>query len=122
MTCCRAPCPPRDPRLKKAGQLIEVIRDRIDIERQTFTSDNTETGAVGEDYPSLIAEFERLTVDLQFAEESYRAALWPRWRWPAHEATRQSRYLASYIKPTLAQSSEYPNRPMVGALAALLCC
>ncbi len=43
-----------DPRVIKAQRRIDVIRDRIVIERQTFASDNTETGAVGEDYPARI--------------------------------------------------------------------
>ena len=98
-----------DPRLKKAQQHIDVIRQRIDIERQTFTSANTDTGAVGEDYPSLISEFERLTVDLEYAEETYRVALTVM-EAARDEATRQSRYLATYIKPTRAQESEYPDR------------
>ncbi|MDE4146477.1 sugar transporter [Phaeobacter gallaeciensis] len=107
-----------DPRLKKAQQHIDVIRERINIERQTFTSTNTDTGGVGEDYPSLISEFERLTVDLEYAEETYRAAL-TALEVARDEATRQSRYLATYIKPTRAQESEYPNRPMLAGLAGL---
>lgn len=95
-----------------------MIRERINIERQTFASTNTDTGAVGEDYPSLISEFERLTVDLQYAEETYRAAL-TALEVARDEATRQSRYLATYIKPTRAQESEYPNRPMLSGLVGL---
>ena len=107
-----------DPRLKKAQQQIEVIRERIDIERQTFTSTNTDTGGVGEDYPTLIAEYERLTVDREYAEEVYRVAL-TLLATARDEASRQSRYLATYIKPTLAQESEYPRRFTFSALAAL---
>ena len=107
-----------DPRLKKAQQHIDVIRERIDIERQTFTSSSTDTGAVGEDYPSLISEFERLTVDQQYAEETYRAAL-TALEGARDEATRQSRYLATYIKPTLAQESKYPDRFVLAALGGL---
>ena len=107
-----------DPRLTKALQRIDVIRDRIRIERQTFTSDNTDTGAVGEDYPTLIAEFESLTVDLQYAEETYRAAL-TALQVARDDAARQSRYLATYIKPTLAQDSEYPKRVILAGLAGL---
>jgi capsular polysaccharide transport system permease protein len=107
-----------DPRLTKAQQHIDVIRQRIDIERQTFTSASTDTGAVGEDYPSLISEYERLTVDLQYAEQTYRAALTSLETTRA-EASRQSLYLATYIKPTLAQDSKYPNRFMLSALSGL---
>lgn len=107
-----------DPRLKTAEKTIDVIRQRIDIERQTFASDNTETGAVGQDYPSLIADFERLTVDQNYAEETYHTAL-NALELARDEATRQSRYLATYIRPTLAQSSQYPDRPIVALLAGL---
>lgn len=107
-----------DPRLTKALQRIDVIRERIMIERQTFTSDNTDTGAVGEDYPTLIAEFESLTVDREYAEQTYRAAL-TALELARADAARQSRYLATYIRPTLATEPEYPQRGVLTALTAL---
>jgi len=107
-----------DPRLKKALQHIDVIRQRIDIERQTFTSTNTDTGGVGEDYPSLIAEFERLTVDREYAEEVYRAGL-TALEVARDDAARQSRYLATYIKPTQAQDAQYPQRFILAGLTGL---
>lgn len=109
---------PADPRVTKALRMIDVIRDRIAIERQTFTSDSTDTGAVGQDYPTLIAEFESLSVDREYAEQSYRAALTAVDVAKA-EAARQSRYLATYIKPTLATESEFPARYTLTGLAAL---
>lgn len=107
-----------DVRLKQAQQQIDVIRDRINIERQTFTSNNTDTGGVGEDYPSLIAEYERLTVEREYAEESYRAAL-TALEVARDDAARQSRYLATYINPTRASEAEYPRRIVLAALAGL---
>lgn len=107
-----------DPRLAKAQQRIDVIRERIVIERQTFTSNNTETGAVGEDYPTLISEFESLSVDLEYAEQTYLAALTAR-EVARDDVARQSRYLATYIKPTLPQSSEYPRRYILSALIGM---
>ncbi|QAX32088.1 sugar transporter [Leisingera sp. NJS204] len=109
---------PGDVRLKQGQQQIEVIRERINIERQAFASSNTDTGAVGEDYPSLISEFERLTVDREFAEETYRAAL-TALEVARDDAARQSRYLATYITPTLAEEPEYPRRYVLSALAGL---
>lgn len=109
---------PGDVRLKQAQQQIDVIRERIDIERQTFASSNTDTGGVGEDYPTLISEFERLTVDREFAEETYRAAL-TALEAARDDAARQSRYLATYIKPALAEEAEYPRRFVLSALAGL---
>lgn len=107
-----------DPRLTTAQQRIDVIRERIIIERQTFASDNTETGAVGEDYPTLISEFESLTVDLDYAETTYRAALTAR-EVARDDVARQSRYLATYIKPTRSQTPEYPRRFILSGLAGL---
>lgn len=107
-----------DPRLTKAQQRIDVIRDRIRIERQTFASDNTDTGAVGEDYPTLITEFESLTVDREYAEQAYRATL-TALEVAREDATRQSRYLATYITPTLASEAEYPRSAILSGLAAL---
>jgi len=107
-----------DPRLTQAQRRIDVIRERIVIERQTFTSANTETGAVGEDYPTLISEFEALNVDLDYAQEAYHAALAARGV-ARDDVARQSRYLATYIKPTRPQSSEYPERFILSGLAGV---
>ncbi|SLN46150.1 Chain length determinant protein [Roseovarius litorisediminis] len=107
-----------DPRLLQARRRIEVIRDRIADERQTFASDGNDVGELGEDYPTLIAEFESLTVDREVAEETYRAALTAMDVARAN-ASRQSRYLATYIKPTLADESEFPRRFVLSGLAAL---
>ncbi|MBI6630651.1 sugar transporter [Pontibaca sp. S1109L] len=107
-----------DPRLINARQRIDVIRERIAIERQTFASDNTDTGAVGEDYPNLIAEYETLNVNREFAEQTYRAAL-TALEAAREDAARNSRYLAVYIKPTLAESAQYPRRWILTGLAGL---
>lgn len=114
----RGTAPATDPRVVKAQQLIDVIRERIRLERAGFTSDSTDTGGIGEDYPSLIAEFESLNVDLEYAEQTYRAAL-TALEVARGDAQRQGRYLATYIKPTLAQSSEYPQRWILGGLTGL---
>jgi capsular polysaccharide transport system permease protein len=105
-----------DPRLTQAAKRIEVIRERIAEERATLA---TEGGAAAqEDYPSLIAEFESLTVDREVAEENYRAALTALDVARAN-AQRQSRYLATYVRPTRATESEYPQRWMLTGLTAL---
>ena len=96
-----------------------MIRERIDQERTNFASSETfEAGGAGESYPALISEFERLTVDREFAEQTYRGAL-TSMELAREEATRQSRYLATYINPTLPQDSEYPRRGLTVALAGL---
>lgn len=107
-----------DPRLVQARRRIEVIRARIESERETFATDTTDNGAVGEDYPSLIAEFESLVVDREYAEQTYRAAL-TALDVARSNSNRQSRYLAAYSNPTVAESSEFPQRGVLTGLTAI---
>lgn len=107
-----------DPRVRDLERRVDVIRERIKIERQNFASSSRETGGLGQDYPTLIAEFERLTVDREYAEELYFASL-TALEVARDDAARQSRYLATYIRPTLAEDAEYPQRPVLTGLAAL---
>ncbi|MEL6450270.1 MAG: sugar transporter [Pseudomonadota bacterium] len=107
-----------DPRVVQAERRIEVIQQRIARERESFVNGEADNGALDEDYPTLIAEFEALSVDREFAEESYRAAL-AALDVARAQAARQSRYLATYVAPTRAETSEYPQRIFIFALAAL---
>lgn len=108
---------PNDPRVAQAARRIEVIQERILSERENFTGADT-TSAVAEDYPALLAEYESLLVDREFAEETYRLAL-SAVELARSNATRQSRYLATYVEPTLAETAEFPRRFVLGGLAAL---
>ena len=104
-----------DPRVEQAERRIEVIEARIEEERQKFGVGGA--GPNGASYATTIAEFERLTVDREFAERAYVAAL-SAYDGARAEANRQSRYLASYIEPTLAERAEFPQRGLVIALVA----
>jgi capsular polysaccharide transport system permease protein len=107
-----------DPRLRQAERLIDVITQRIAGERDQLSSGRTNIDDPDSDYPQLIAEYEGLVVDREFAEENYRAAL-AALDLARANASRQSRYLATYISPTLAQTSEYPRRFVIAGLTAL---
>ena len=96
-----------DPRIDQATRRIAVIENRIAEERRKFGIGGDGPG--GEDYATLVAEFERLSVDREFAEQAYTAAL-SAFDSAQAEAQRQSRYLAAYVKPTLAETAEYPQR------------
>jgi capsular polysaccharide transport system permease protein len=107
-----------DPRVVQAERKIAVIEARIASERNRFGMAGESGETPGEAaYASLVAEYERLSVDLEFAEQAYLAAL------SAHDAAlaraqRQSRYLAAYVAPTLAERAEYPRRGLLLALLA----
>ena len=105
-----------DPRLAQAQTRIEVIRARLARERESVaTGDAARPG--GEDYPTLIAEFEGLMADRDHAERAYQAAL-SALDLAREQVQRQSRYLATYIQPTLAESAEYPRRGTIFSLLA----
>lgn len=109
-----------DPRLAQAQLRIKVIEARIAEERRKFGSGGQGPGPDGESYATTVAEFERLTVDREFAERSYLAAL-SAYDAARAEANRQSRYLGAYIRPTLAERTEFPRRALLVGLVALFC-
>lgn len=94
-----------DPRIEQSELRIRTIREQIDSERQKFGSET----ATGEALSEVVGQYESLAVDREFAERSYTAALAAN-ETARMEASRQSRYLAAYVKPTLAQEAEYPER------------
>ncbi|MGR3484431.1 MAG: sugar transporter [Paracoccaceae bacterium] len=106
-----------DPRRVQARRTIEVIRARIAEERNAVSSGDA-AAAGGDAYPQLLAEYEGLQVDREFAEAGYRAALTARDQ-ARNAATRQTRYLASYVQPTLSQVAQYPSRWTITGLAGL---
>lgn len=105
-----------DPRVVQAQSRIDVIRERLAEERNNVA--RGEESATGEDYPTLLAQYEELAVEREIAEQSYRSALLALDAARA-DAARQSRYLAAYIAPTLPQTAEYPQRMFLMFLISL---
>lgn len=105
-----------DPRLEQAKRRISVIEARIKDERRKFSAEGQGPG--GDTYAQTISEFERLSVDREFAETAY-AASQAAFDGARAEANRQSRYLAAYITPTLAERPEFPQRELMLAIVAL---
>lgn len=106
-----------DPRVEQARRRIAVIRSLIEQERQKFGMGGTARVDDGTDYSTLVGEFERLMVDLEYAEKSYLAAQTVLDTAQA-EAQRQSRYLATYAKPSLPETAQYPRRITLMVLSA----
>ena len=105
-----------DPRVRQAQRRIEVIRARITEERRNFATQDVTV--FDTDYPYLIAQFESLRVDQEFAEQTYRAAL-TALDAARSNAARQSLYLATYIRPTLASRADYPQRLVLSGLTGM---
>ena len=105
-----------DPRVEQARRRISVIQSLIEKERQKFGMGGTSRVNGDKDYSTLVGEFERLMVDLEYAQKSYLAAQAVLDSAVA-EAQRQSRYLATYAKPALPETAQYPQRAILSALA-----
>ncbi|MDQ2067263.1 sugar transporter [Xinfangfangia sp. CPCC 101601] len=103
---------PSDPRLAPLERRVRVIEERLKSERAKFGLSST-TGGL---YPDMMADYERLAADREFAEASYLAAR-AGYEVAQADAVRKSRYLAAHVLPTLAESSRYPDRPVT--LAAI---
>lgn len=96
-----------DPRMTQLNSRISAIQARISQEREQFGQGGDVAG--GQNYATVVAEFERLIVDREFAEQKYASAL-ANFDRAVTEAQRQSRYLAAYVGPTLAESPKHPRR------------
>lgn len=107
---------PGDPRLVQAERRLQVIEDRIAAERDKLGFGPGGQGSSA--YADLVGEYERLTVEREFAERTYVTAL-ASYDAAQAEARRKSRYLAAYMQPTQAQTSIYPERLSVLALITL---
>jgi capsular polysaccharide transport system permease protein len=109
MDILRETVPDTDPRMQQARLRIEVIEARISEERR-------KTGTIpGSDQNSIVdvvGEYERLFVDRQFAEQAYTAAL-ASLELAKADARRKSRYLATHVSPTAAETSRYPQRGLL---------
>ncbi|SDE41960.1 capsular polysaccharide transport system permease protein [Paracoccus isoporae] len=99
-----------DPRVAQGQRRINAIQAQIAAERAKFGE--SDQGPNGESYAQLVAEYEELATDLEFAETTYRAAQ-ASYESALAEGQRQSRYLAAHIAPRTAESSVLPDRPML---------
>lgn len=106
---------PQDQRVLQAEKRITSLKTQIEAERGKFGGDTAE----GANYAQLMADYERLKVDLEFAEGAHQTA---RMAYEAAlaSAQRQTRYLAAHVNPTEAQRSLEPDRPWLLALGGAL--
>ncbi len=96
---------PDDPRIERADRTITAIRERIAAERTTM----------GDEDATAVGRYEELLSDRTFAEQAYIAALGA-FDAAVAEARRKSRYLATHIPPTLADTAIYPQRTTMSLL------
>ncbi|MDF3606847.1 capsule biosynthesis protein [Paracoccus sp. DMF-8] len=104
-----------DNRVIQSQKKIDALQNLIARERAKFGEEGHGPG--GESYAQLVAEYEKLAVDREFAEAAYRGARIA-YRSALVEAQRQSRYLAPHITPRVARASTQPQRLRLLALTA----
>jgi capsular polysaccharide transport system permease protein len=104
-----------DPRVAQANRKIAAIQKLINEERSSFGGSSRVAGVT--QYSELLEEYQALELERQFAEKSYLSALAAR-DVAFAEAQRQSRYLATHIAPTLAETAEYPRRLILLSMIA----
>jgi capsular polysaccharide transport system permease protein len=108
---------------------VQMLRARIaaleeEIERiqsqmaQGGSTSSAETTAGDDALPGVLAEYQELLLEQQFAETAYTAALGSLERARA-EADRQQAYLAIYVHPSVAEDATYPRR-LLNILVVLL--
>lgn len=105
-----------DIRLNQLRTRANVLRARIVEERQSRAMPRAADTSIG--IAELFGTYERLLVDVEFAQERYQAS---RASFDAalSDAQRITRYLAAHILPTRAQKSQYPQRELILAMIAL---
>lgn len=106
----------QDPRFRKLQDRVNVIRQRLAAERLSFSGETPEDG---KSFPELVSTYEALSTDMEFAQLRYTSALSALSQAQA-DAAKKSRYLAIYLKPTVAETSEFPKPASTAALAAMM--
>jgi len=92
----------QSPQIATLGRRIEAYNDQIEKERQALAGQEASL-------PKLIAEYERLVLEREFAERSFASA---RVAYDAAriEAERQRLFIERISSPTAADYPEYPHR------------
>lgn len=99
-----------DTRGEQAALRIQVIENRIAAEKAKLGLGGT--AATTDVFATRVGDYERLSVDREFAETAYRVAQ-VAFEAALADARRQTLYLAAHIAPTLAETAQFPRRQMI---------
>lgn len=102
-----------DPRIVALQRRVDAIEKRIVEEREKVGVSDA-----GEGFADLVDQYERLSIDLSFTEETYTVAR-AAFSSALAESRRQNRYLAAHVRPTIAESSEQPHKYALLGLISL---
>jgi capsular polysaccharide transport system permease protein len=94
---------------------IKALEEQLVLKKAEIESSGS-----GASLSEILSDFERLQVDLEFAQQAYTAAMSSLER-SRIDADRQQRFLAVYQKPSLAQDAIYPTRILNSILVFVIC-
>lgn len=104
-----------DARIIRLNDEIQIIRERLLFEKMSMNT-------VGNDNLSFVElnqKFQNLSIDLEYAQAKYVAALSTYDDLNAN-ASRDKKYLLPYLHPTLPEKSTYPDNQIVITIGILL--
>lgn len=99
-----------DPRVVAVQRRIDVINNQIASEQQKVAVATGQGSSTG--YAELVADYEALKVDEEFAQKAYLTAL-ASYDAAEAEASHKQVYLATYEEPTVAEASTAPRRWLI---------
>lgn len=88
--------------------LIKALENQIEEERKRIADSGPDTSS-DSTIGGLIADYEAITIDREFAEKAYLSAMASLER-VRFDAARQQRYLATIVPPALPEYALYPRR------------
>ena len=100
--------PASDPRIAQLNRRIDVIQKRMD-EENSKVGGLADPNAAG--YAKLVVDYQNLQMEQDFAQKAYLTAL-SAYDQAVNDAQHKTRYLTTYLSPTLAESSTAPSRPL----------
>jgi capsular polysaccharide transport system permease protein len=102
---------------------VEEEIARVENEISTSSSDSSSGSAPGASnaLAGVLAEYQELVINQQFAENAYTAALASLER-ARTEADRTQSYLAVYLQPSVPDEATYPRRILNIFIVFVLCC
>ena len=101
---------------QRRSRRISVIQSRIAAE-QAKVGGLSDPNAPN--YAKLVTDYQNLTMEQDFSQKAYLTALGA-YDQAINDAQHQTRYLATYLQPTLAQTSTAPQRGLRMLLTALV--
>jgi Capsule polysaccharide export protein len=109
------------PALQTLRRQEEALRRQIEAKQSQISRGETVMGTSGTALSGLLATYEALEVERNFAQQAYASALSSLEK-ARIEAGRQQRYLAIYETPAVPEYPLYPRRILNSILLAVVLC